>query len=106
MIPGSKISISSSVLKWCLKMTNLMPATPSHIETWIIRALTNIPLKRSELLEHLGYIAQKEGFTISSDTLKVAIAHLQRKGNIVHVQHGWWALPGWNAAFKQRNHAT
>ena len=77
-------------------MTNLMPATPTRVEQWIIQAIKEGPCKRSELLQRVGVMAKEEGFSVTQNALKIALANLARLGDAVQVQWGWWGLPGWN----------
>jgi predicted nucleotide-binding protein len=73
--------------------TRLIPAVPTIMVPWILRALRDGPCKRSELLRGVDRLARLEGFRADNlATLKKALKPLELDGQVVKVQYGWWAL--------------
>jgi predicted nucleotide-binding protein len=73
--------------------TRLIPAAPTNMVPWILRALRDGACERSELLRDVDRLARLEGFRAANPaTLKKALGSLKRDGRVVNVRKGWWDL--------------
>lgn len=71
----------------------MIPAAPTNMLPWVLKALQNGPSDRDNLFEAVVELARRDGFSATDiRVLKKSLNTAKEKGKVVNVRKGWWKL--------------
>ncbi len=71
----------------------MIPAAPTNMLPWVLKALQNGPSDRDNLFEAVVELARRDGFTATNiGVLKKSLHAAKEQGKIINVRKGWWKL--------------
>lgn len=85
----------------------MIPAAPTNMLPWVLKALQNGPSDRDNLFEAVVELARKDGFTATNiQVLKKVLNTAKDQGKVINVRKGWWKLAEPDMKLKPENIET
>lgn len=87
-----------------MKDQKMIPAAPTNMLPWVLKALQNGPSDRDNLFEAVVELARRDGFIATNiQVLKKTLNTAKDQGKVINIRKGWWKLVEPDGDFKSES---